>query len=352
MTGAAPAPRHRPGRSVPVPLRQLGDSGLKVSAIGLGAMPMSEFYGPFDAEACERTIRQAVDLGVTFFDTAASFGAEPHGEAANEEFLGRALHGRRDEVVIATKFGVRRVGRRRIADNSAAHIARSIDESLRRLGTDHVDLYYMHRRDPATPIEDAVGAMADLVTAGKVRYLGLSEVSGETLRRACKVHQIAAVQSEYSLMSRDIEDDVLHVARDLGAGIVAYAPLGRALLTSERPSGGVRDPHDLRSSMPRFLRQNLVRNLELVEQSRPLAEELGCSLAQLALAWLLAQGEDIVPIPGTRKVRHLAENLGACQVSLDAGQLSRLNRIFRPEAVAGERNSSEAIALMGLEAED
>jgi aryl-alcohol dehydrogenase-like predicted oxidoreductase len=348
MTGAALAPRHEP---VPVPRRQLGDGGLKVSAVGLGAMPMSEFYGPFDAEACERTIRQAVDLGVTFFDTAASFGAEPHGEAANEEFLGRALHGRRDEVVIATKFGVRRVGRRRIADNSAEHINRSIDESLRRLGTDHVDLYYMHRRDPATPIEDAVGAMADLVTAGKVRYLGLSEVSGETLRRACKVHQIAAVQSEYSLMSRHIEDDVLHVARDLGAGIVAYAPLGRALLTSERPSGGVEDPQDLRSSMPRFRRQNLVRNLELVEQLRPLAKQLDCSLAQLALAWLLAQGEDIVPIPGTRKVKHLEENVGACHVRLDAEQLSRLDWIFRPEAVAGERNSSEAIALMGLEAE-
>ena len=348
MTGAATAPRHQPRQ--PVPQRTLGSSDLRVSAIGLGAMPMSEFYGPVDAEACERTIRQAVDLGVTFFDTAASFGAEPHGEAANEEFLGRALHGRRDQVVIATKFGVRRVGRRRIADNSVAHIRNSIDESLRRLGTDHVDLYYMHRRDPATPIEDAVGAMADLVTAGKVRYLGLSEVSGETLRRACKVHQIAAVQSEYSLMSRHIEDDVLHVARDLGAGIVAYAPLGRALLTSERPSGGVDDPHDLRSSMPRFRRQNLLRNLELVEQLRPLAEQLDCSLAQLALAWLLAQGEDIVPIPGTRKVKHLEENVGACHVRLSPEQLNRLDWIFRPEAVAGERNSSEAIALMGLDA--
>jgi aryl-alcohol dehydrogenase-like predicted oxidoreductase len=349
MTGAATAPRHQPRQ--PVPQRTLGNSDLRVSAIGLGAMPMSEFYGPVDAEACERTIRQAVDLGVTFFDTAASFGAEPHGEAANEEFLGRALHGRREQVVIATKFGVRRVGRHRIADNSVAHIHHSIDESLRRLGTDHVDLYYMHRRDPATPIEDAVGAMADLVTAGKVRYLGLSEVSGETLRRACKVHQIAAVQSEYSLMSRHIEDDVLHVARDLGAGIVAYAPLGRALLTSERPSGGVDDPHDLRSSMPRFRRQNLLRNLELVEQLRPLAEQLECSLAQLALAWLLAQGEDIVPIPGTRKVKHLEENVGACHVRLSAEQLNRLDWIFRPEAVAGERNSSEAIALMGLDAE-
>jgi aryl-alcohol dehydrogenase-like predicted oxidoreductase len=333
-----------------VPRRQLGESGLEVSAIGLGSMPMSEFYGPADRDACERTIHRAVELGVTFFDTAAAFGAAPHGEAANEEFLGRALRAHRDQVVLATKFGVRRAGRTRIADNSAAHIRRSIDESLRRLGTDHVDLYYMHRRDPATPIEETVGTMAELVEAGKVRHLGLSEVAGETLRRACKVHQITAVQSEYSLMSRHIEHDLLDVARELGVGVVAYAPLGRALLTSERPGvTEIGDPRDLRFGMPRFRAPNLRRNLELVDRVQPLAKHLGCSLAQLSLAWLLAKGEDIVPIPSTRKVRHLEENLGACRIRLSAAQVRTLDLIFRPHAVAGERNTPEAMTLMNLE---
>jgi aryl-alcohol dehydrogenase-like predicted oxidoreductase len=344
MTLAAAPPPNRQ----PLPRRRLGESGPEVSAIGFGAMPMSEFYGPVDLESSERTVRRAIDLGVTLFDTAPAFGAPPHGEAANEGFLGRALRGRRDEVVLATKFGVRLVGRDRIADNSATHIRRSIDESLRRLGTDHVDLYYMHRRDPGIPIEDSVGAMADLVTAGKVRHLGLSEVTGDTLRRACKVHQIAAVQSEYSLMSRQIEYDVLGAAQDLGVGVVAYAPLGRALLTGEPPLDGAENPRDLRSSMPRFRRPNLRRNLALVHRVLPLAEQLGCTIAQLALSWLLAQGEYIVPIPSTRKLGHLEENLGAFTVQLTTEHLHALNRIFRPHAIAGERNSPEAIAFMNL----
>jgi aryl-alcohol dehydrogenase-like predicted oxidoreductase len=339
-----------PGRSrLSVPERRLGSSDLTVSAVGLGVMPMSEFYGHVDQEASVRTVQRAVDLGVTFLDTAAAFGAERYGEAANEEFLGRALRGRRDEVVLATKFGVRRVGGQRVADNSPEHIRRSIDESLRRLGTDHIDLYYMHRRDPAVPIEDTVDVMSELVEAGKVRELGLCEVTGDTLRRAWKVRQIAAVQCEYSLMSRQIEDDLLEAARDLGSGIVAYAPLGRALLTSEWRGERLEDPDDLRTTLPRFSKPNLRRNLELVDRAKPLAERLGCSIAQLALAWLLAIGDDIIPIPGTRRLEHLEENLGAFNLRLTADDLALLEYTFRPQAVAGERNSPAAMALMNLE---
>jgi aryl-alcohol dehydrogenase-like predicted oxidoreductase len=340
-----------PASQLMVPKRRLGIDGLEVSEIGLGFMPMSEFYGPADEKACEQAVRRAVELGVTFIDTASAYGSESYGESANEDLLGRALRGRRDEVVLATKFGVRRVGGNRIADNSAAHIRDSIDASLRRLGTEYVDLYYMHRRDPLVPIEETVGVMSELVTAGKVRYLGLSEVAGDTLRKACKVHQISAVQCEYSLMSRHIEDDLLEVARAWGVGLVAYAPLGRALLTNEWSRVRVDDPRDVRFTIPRFRQSNLRNNLDLVDQVKPLAAELECSLAQLALAWLLRKGEDIVPIPGTRRISHLEENAGACAVRdrLTAQHMEELETVFQPKAVAGERNSPEAMTFMSLE---
>jgi aryl-alcohol dehydrogenase-like predicted oxidoreductase len=328
--------------------RSLGRAGLAVSAIGLGCMGMSEFYRRADERAGIRTIHRAIELGVTFLDTAPSYGAPPYGESANERLVGRALRGRRDAVVLATKFGVVRTGEKRTIDNSPAYIRRAIDESLDRLGTDHVDLYYLHRRDPAVPIEDVVGTMAELVQAGKVRHLGLSEVSAETLRRACAVHPITALQSEYSLFSRQLEDDILPTARSLGVGIVACSPVGRALLTGRLTSLDGLEPHDLRRIHPRFQAGNLARNLALVNRVQAIAAERGCTPGQLALAWLLAKGADIVPIPGTGQVRHLEENATAAGVALTAAQVRTLEEAAPREAVAGARNTPDSLALMEL----
>ncbi|MEO6495983.1 MAG: aldo/keto reductase [Solirubrobacteraceae bacterium] len=304
--------------------RALGSQGLRVSAIGLGCMGMSAFYGDRDDDESLRTLARALDLGVTFLDTSDMYG--PH---TNEELLGRFLAegGRRDQVQLATKFGIRLdpddPGKRGV-DGSPAYVRHCIEGSLRRLGTDHVDLYYQHRVDPDTPIEETVGAMAELVAEGKVRHLGLSEAGPETLRRASAVHPIAALQTEYSLWSRDPEDEILPTCRELGIGFVAYSPLGRGFLTGAITSPDDLEADDYRRFSPRFQGENFRKNLDLVARLEELAHDKGVTPAQLALAWVLAQGDDIVPIPGTKKVKRLEENASAAAVSLAAAELSAI----------------------------
>ena len=314
--------------------RDLGKSGLRVSALGLGCMGMSEFYGPSDDAQSLATLGRALELGVTFLDTADTYG---HGH--NEQLVGRFLAGRSAKVVLATKFGiVRTPGKyeRRI-DNSPAYVKAACEASLRRLGVEVIDLYYAHRVDPAVPIEDTVGAMADLVRAGKVRALGLSEVSAPTLRRAHAVHPIAAVQSEYSLWTRDPEASVLPACRELGVTFVAYSPLGRGMLAGAIDKKTELAANDFRRLSPRFQGDNLERNLRLVGAVRALAAAKGATPAQVALAWLLQQGKDIVPIPGTRRIRTLEENVAAASLKLSAEELSRLDRAMPPGAAAGDR---------------
>ncbi|WP_051426503.1 aldo/keto reductase [Jiangella gansuensis] len=288
-------------------------------------MGMSEFYGTRDEDESVATIHRALDLGVTFLDTADVYG--PH---TNEEMVGRAIAGRRDEVVLATKFGIIRDPAdpvRRGFDGSPGYARAACDASLRRLGVDHIDLYYLHRADPETPIEDTVGAMAELVQAGKVRYLGLSEVAAETIRRAYAVHPIAALQSEWSLWSRDVEGDIIGTCRELGIGLVPYSPLGRGFLTGTITSPDDFDADDFRRRNPRFQGEAFAKNLELVRAVRELAERKGVTASQLALAWVLAQGDDVVPIPGTKRRRYLEENAGALDVTLDAADLELLDGI-------------------------
>jgi aryl-alcohol dehydrogenase-like predicted oxidoreductase len=312
--------------------RQLGT--LEVSAIGLGCMGMSQAYGDADPAESERTLHRALDIGVTFLDTANAYGL-----GHNEELIGRVLKERRDEIVLATKFGIAidKDGNRGI-DGHPDQVADRCEESLSRLQTDVIDLYYLHRLDPKVPIEDTVGAMAKLVDAGKVRHLGLSEVSAATLRRAHAVHPIAAVQSEYSLWTRDPEPHVLPVCRELGVGFVPFSPLGRAILTGvitgEDSIAGTRD---MRSTMPRFQGDNLTHNLLLVEDFAELAAVKGCTRGQLALAWLLAQGDYIAPIPGTKRVKYLEENAAAADIELGPADLSQIDALFAADNIAGER---------------
>jgi len=308
---------------------------LEVSALGLGCMGMSAFYGAADEDEAVATIHRALELGCTLFDTA-----EMYGPFTNEQLLGRALAGRRDEVVIASKFGIRFAPTadnptNRVLDGSPANVRRSIEGTLQRLGTDHVDLYYLHRVDPATPIEDTVGAMATLVEEGKVRHLGLSEASAETLRRAAAVHPITALQTEWSLWTRDIEEHILPAARELGIGVVPYSPLGRGFLSGRFTSPDELDENDFRRHGPRFTGENLERNLRLVEKVREIAAEKGCTPGQLALAWVLAQGDDVVPIPGTKRRTYLEENLAAVDVQLTAEDLARIDA--EVPAAAGDR---------------
>ncbi|MFE1172649.1 aldo/keto reductase [Streptomyces sp. NPDC058773] len=330
--------------------RQLGTNGPTVSPLGLGCMGMSASYGvPDDAESL-RTLDRAAELGITLLDTADAYG-----RGANEEFLGRWLHSRtasqRDELVLATKFGLRHdaaTGRVNEVDTSAAWVREACHASLRRLGTDHIDLYYMHRRDPAVPIEETVGAMAELVAAGAVRHLGLSEVNPQTLRRAHAVHPISAVQLEYSLFTRDVvEGEMLATCRELGIGIVAYSPLGRGMLTGALAARDELTTEDSRRRWPRFAEENIDRNLRLVQAVRTTAESLGCTPAQAVLAWLLAQGEDIVPIPGTKRRTYLDENASAAGITLTPSQTEQLRAAVPEGAVAGERYPLAALERLG-----
>jgi aryl-alcohol dehydrogenase-like predicted oxidoreductase len=308
--------------------------GLQVSALGLGCMGMSEFYGTADENDALATIDRALDLGITFFDTA-----DMYGPFTNEKLVGRALAGRRDEVVLATKFGNVRSesGERLGIRGDAAYVREACDASLARLGVDHIDLYYQHRVDTSTPIEETVGAMKELVEAGKVRHLGLSEASAETIRRANAVHPITALQSEWSLWTRDPEDEVLPVVRELGIGFVAYSPLGRGFLSGRIRSTDDLADDDFRKFHPRFQGENFQRNLDLVAKVDELATAKGATPGQLALAWVLAQGDDVVPIPGTTRAGHLEENVGALDVELTADDLAQLEEAFPKGATAGDR---------------
>ncbi|MDX6640937.1 MAG: hypothetical protein QOF12_1948 [Solirubrobacteraceae bacterium] len=302
--------------------RALGTQGLTVSAIGLGCMGMSAFYGDRDDEESVRTIHRALDLGVTFLDTSDMYG--PH---TNEQLVGRAIAERRDEVMLATKFGIKfdpNDPTRRGIDGRPEYVRECIEGSLRRLGVDHVDLYYQHRVDPNTPIEETVGAMGELVAEGKVRYLGLSEAGPETLRRAMATHPISALQTEYSLWSRDPEEEILPTCRELGIGFVPYSPLGRGFLTGAIKSPADLDEDDYRHFSPRFQGENFQKNLDVVATIEELAQRKGVTPAQLALAWVLAQGDDVAPIPGTKKVRRLEENAGAVDVELTADELEEI----------------------------
>ncbi len=314
--------------------RNLGRSGLTVSAIGLGCMSMSQSYGARDDEESIRAIHRALDLGVTFFDTAAIYG-----QGHNETLVGRGLGARRKDIVLATKCGIipASPGPGIDADGSPAAITASCDESLQRLGTDVIDLFYLHRVDPKVPIEDSVGALAGLVRAGKVRHIGLSEAAPKTIRRAQRVHPITALQSEYSLWFRDPEKDVLPVCRELGIGFVPFSPLGRGFL-----SGAVKDTDslstdDVRRRLPRFQGDNLDRNLVLVQQLEAMASRKRCTPAQLALAWLLARGHDIVPIPGTKRVKYVEQNVAGAGIQLTKTDLDELEATFTPDAAAGDR---------------
>jgi aryl-alcohol dehydrogenase-like predicted oxidoreductase len=313
--------------------RTLGMRGLEVSEQGLGCMGMSAWYGPTDEEESIATIRRALDLGITFLDTA-----DIYGQGANEELVGRAIAGRRDEVVLATKFGNRVLadGSRTI-DGSPAYVREAIDASLRRLRVEHVDLYYQHRVDASTPIEETVGAMAELVPEGKVKHIGLSEAGPQTIRRAHAVHPIAALQSEWSLWTRDPEAEVLPTIRELGIGFVAYSPLGRGFLAGRFASPDELDEDDFRKHHPRMSGENFERNRALAEHVRDLAAEKGCTPAQLALAWVLSRGDDVVPIPGTKRRTYLEENAAASEIALTDDELERLDEAFPPGAAAGQR---------------
>ena len=327
----------------PFPRRRLGRSDLEVSALGLGCMGMSEFYGPADDTASLAVLNHAVDIGINFLDTADMYGV-----GRNELLLARLLQTRRDEVVIATKFGNKRApdGAFLGVNGSPDYVRQCCDASLKRLGVDHIDLYYQHRVDRSVPIEDTVGAMAELVRAGKVRHLGLSEAAPATIRRAQAVHPIAALQTEYSLWTRDIEAEILPLCQQLGIGLVPYSPLGRGFLTGAIRDVGQLAADDWRRNNPRFQAENLAHNLALVDAVTALAAARGCTPAQLALAWLLSRGPQVVPIPGTRSIARLDENAASAALTLTADELARLAAVLALQPVAGTRYPAPAMAAL------
>jgi aryl-alcohol dehydrogenase-like predicted oxidoreductase len=325
--------------------RNLGSEGLVVSELGLGCMGMSEFYGTGDEEESIATIHRAIDLGITFLDTA-----DMYGPFTNEKLVGKAIADRRDEVVLATKFGNVRGedGSFRGVSGTPDYVRDACDASLSRLGVDVIDLYYQHRVDPETPIEETVGAMKELVEAGKVRYLGLSEAAPETIRKAHAVHPISALQSEYSLFTREVEDEVLPTVRELGIGFVPYSPLGRGFLTGRWRSIEDMPENDTRSArFPRFAEENFQKNVELADRVREVAEGKGITPGQLALAWLLAQGDDIVPIPGTKRRKYLEENAGAAGVTISEDDLASIEKAMPRGSAAGERYREEQMRAVG-----
>jgi aryl-alcohol dehydrogenase-like predicted oxidoreductase len=323
--------------------RKLGTQGLEVSELGLGCMGMSEFYGSSSEKENITTIHRAIELGINFLDTA-----DMYGPFKNEELVGKAIKERRDKVILATKFGIQRTSNPmvRSVNGKPEYVRSACDASLKRLGVNHIDLYYQHRVDPNVPIEDTIGAMSELVKAGKVRYIGMSEASSKTIRRAYKVHPVSALQSEYSLWTRDPEGDVLNTIRELGIGLVAYSPLGRGFLTGQIKRFEDLSENDFRRNSPRFQPGNFQKNLELVKKAEEIARDKKCTPGQIALAWVLSRGEDIVPIPGTKHVKYLEENAAAVNIKLTDEEQDEIEKIFPKGAAAGLRYPEAAMKMI------